>query len=246
MVVKACLVCCMSLGAAVAGFKSNTMNFPIVARPPNPVPGIARIDVQRTAAGGLLLTVIGESFGTGSVISLDGHDRPTTYLPGTALTTVVTGKAVTAGAHVVSVYNRPPGGGDTAGYEVNFVYDLSGHWTGTWPNNAGFGRALEITLKVSAPALTSRGESYSGSLSVTGSDIVSQCGVYAFNSGLTVSLTATCEGYMGLIYTIQYTGNVDNPCSLDGTWNLSTSGVVLDSGAFRSNHVHPKSTAKMP
>lgn len=213
---------------------SNMVPIAIVARPPNVTPSILDVSSSRTGDGGLLLRVSGYGLNGSSIIRVDNHDQPTTYdRVSLRLNTAISLQNIVIGKHLISVYNPAPGGGVSNSIEVDFVYDLSGLWRGSWRNTAGIGGSLEVSLRETD---LSRFESRSaGTLWVAGSNIVSQCNVVARTGISSVAMDATCLGYLDLHYQIHYDGSVGDGSAVEGTWSVSTQGATLDSGSFQAS-----------
>ena len=83
---------------------------------PNPVPDVTGLSPAQALVGdgGFVLTVIGTGFVPGSTVRWDGTDRATVYINQFMLTaTVHAADVAAAGTALVSVYNLPPGGGQS-------------------------------------------------------------------------------------------------------------------------------------
>ena len=61
---------------------------------------------------------------------------------------------------------------------------------------------------------------------------MSHCSVVAAAELESVSLDATCSGYMDLTYLIHFSGKLSNATRLSGDWKVSAAGILLDSGTF--------------
>lgn len=105
------------------GGTSNSLNFTITAPSQNPIPSIAEISPQSTAAGGnaLLVTVTGDNFVNGAQVRWNGSDRPTTFVSASALQVQVSVSDVAQpGQAGITVFNPAPGGGtsNAATFEI--------------------------------------------------------------------------------------------------------------------------------
>ncbi len=84
--------------------------------PQNPVPGLATLSPASAPAGSrsITLTVIGNSFVSGSVVRWNGSDRSTTYGSASRLTAAIPASDLAGvGTASITVFNPSPGGGVT-------------------------------------------------------------------------------------------------------------------------------------
>jgi hypothetical protein len=91
----------------------------------NPLPTISSVSpgfaIQNS--GALTLTITGTNFVSGSVVSLDGQAKPTTFVSPTQVTAQIPSTVVAiVGAHAVLVKNPAPGGGDSAAGDFSVYY----------------------------------------------------------------------------------------------------------------------------
>jgi hypothetical protein len=80
----------------------------------NPMPAIASLSPSSVLAGGaaFTLTVDGSNFVNGSIVRLNGSNRPTVFVSATQLTAQITAADIQSGATLpVTVFNPAPGGG---------------------------------------------------------------------------------------------------------------------------------------
>lgn len=85
-----------------------------VSVPPNPVPTIASISPANVTAGtgAFTLTVTGTNFVAGSIVRLNGADRPTTFISATEVRAAIqAGDTVNGGSASITVFNPAPAGG---------------------------------------------------------------------------------------------------------------------------------------
>lgn len=97
------------------GGTSNFVSFTI-SDPNNPTPVIAGIVPDTATAGdpSLLLTVNGRGFVFGSVVRWNGEDRETAFVSETQVNALIPAPDLaTPGSAMVSVFNPPPGGGES-------------------------------------------------------------------------------------------------------------------------------------
>jgi YVTN family beta-propeller protein len=86
----------------------------------NPVPGIAHLSPPSIAAGGAAFTlgVVGYNFVSGSVVSWNGSDRPTTLSTSTLLIVQISARDIAATETVAVTVSNPAGGTSNA---ANFI-----------------------------------------------------------------------------------------------------------------------------
>jgi hypothetical protein len=85
--------------------------------PQNPMPAVSSLNPPRLLqwSDSVNVTVTGTGFVGGSVVRLDGIDRPTTYVSATQLTTwIPVARMQDAGMLQLKVFNPAPGGGESA------------------------------------------------------------------------------------------------------------------------------------
>jgi len=94
------------------GGSSNTIPLPIRSR--NPLPRLTGISPETVMAGGpgFTLVVTGTSFVNGSVVRVNGVDRPTDFVSETTLAVQIPASDLAVGAALaINVFNPLPGGG---------------------------------------------------------------------------------------------------------------------------------------
>jgi hypothetical protein len=110
----------------------------------NPVPSISSISPSVALALGssFTLTVHGSGFVGGSVVQVNGSQRPTTFVSATQLTAQISNNDIlSVGTRTITVFNATPGGG-TSNSATLTVIGLLGQVTA--PNIHGLPTALDI------------------------------------------------------------------------------------------------------
>ena len=100
-----------------------TASLPFIINPnPSAVPQISGLSPRSITAGsaGFTLTVNGKNFVSQSVVLVNGNARTTTFSNSTALqATITAGDVANAGTLQISVFNPPPDGGSSNGFEFD-------------------------------------------------------------------------------------------------------------------------------
>ncbi|MEK7832564.1 MAG: IPT/TIG domain-containing protein [Acidobacteriota bacterium] len=133
---------------APGGGASNTVGLPV--RPRNPLPRINSISPNSVLAGGpgFTLVVTGTSFVNGSVVRVNGQDRPTDFVSDTTLAAQISVADVAGAAALnISVFNPAPGGGTSGPLTLNVVNPVP-RITSISPDSAAAGGG-DFTLVVS-------------------------------------------------------------------------------------------------
>jgi uncharacterized protein (TIGR03437 family) len=110
--------------------------------------------------------------------------------------------------------------------------DLTGPWRGTWRSSFIGGGSLDVTLTQSATTVT-------GTVTVGGSDLISNGTVRGTVSGSTVTLGSVFTSSVA----VDYRGDIVGTTALRGTWVLRISGFATDNGTFSLDRVGPPPTA---
>ncbi|MCX6693459.1 MAG: IPT/TIG domain-containing protein, partial [Methanomicrobiales archaeon] len=95
-----------------AGGTSDPVTFPVL----NPVPILSTLNPNKATAGGppFTLTISGQNFVAGSTVRWDGGVRAMTYVSEVEIRTQVSDLDIAnPGDHTVTVFNDPPGGGES-------------------------------------------------------------------------------------------------------------------------------------
>jgi hypothetical protein len=96
------------------GGSSNTLQLEV--RPRNPLPRLTSISPNsvNAAGSGFTLVVNGTGFVRGSIVRLNGQDRPTDFVSETALAAQISAADIAAGGSFqITVFNPAPGGGSS-------------------------------------------------------------------------------------------------------------------------------------
>jgi hypothetical protein len=208
---------------AAGSATSNIPNLPFANT--NRVPVLVTYTRSRLSNGITLIVLTGSGFGHSSVVRMDDKDQPTAFIRRDQVSITIPEGSVIPGAHRLRIFNPPPGGGLSGELSVTTLYNLGGTWRGNWQSPGGSG-SLFLNLSETDFGV------YTGTLSINGSPVISQCSASATNDVSTIALNASCTGYLNLVYTITYRGTMGGPNSLQGTWTLTASDTTLDSGVF--------------
>lgn len=95
----------------------------------SPAPQIISLSPSGVLAGssGFTLTITGENFVSQSTVTLNGSNRPTSFVDTTSLqVSILTSDVLTAGALQIVVVNPPPGGGTSSAFPLNVTNPLPG------------------------------------------------------------------------------------------------------------------------
>ncbi|MFN0109326.1 MAG: hypothetical protein ACKVZH_10780 [Blastocatellia bacterium] len=130
------------------GGASNTVGLPVRQR--NPVPRINSISPNSVLAGGpgFTLVVTGTSFVNGSIVRVNGQDRPTDFVSDTTLAAQISAADIAVSAALnIAVFNPGPGGGMSGPLTLSVVNPVP-RITSISPDSAAAGSG-DFTLVVS-------------------------------------------------------------------------------------------------
>lgn len=130
------------------GGASNTVGLPV--RPRNPLPRVNSISPNSVLAGGpgFTLVVTGTSFVNGSIVRINGQDRPTDFVSDTTLAAQISTEDVAGAAALnIAVFNPAPGGGMSGPLTLNVVNPVP-RITSISPDSASAGSG-DFTVVVS-------------------------------------------------------------------------------------------------